>query len=195
MSARPRIAIAFFGITRALDRTLPSIEANIYVPAHAVGDVRVFAHLYDQSRIDNPRSGEKATLDPGEYKRLGADWVEREPPGGVAEAAGLETFKSYGDPWKDGFRSLRNLALQLHSLNRVTAAVLEEGYDMCLFCRPDLRYRDSFARPLRRMLAAPPPVVFAPHWQAWFGANDRFALVSGREAILAAARFVVNAKG
>jgi len=38
-----------------------------------MGDVRVFAHLYKQSRISNPRSGEFGLLDVGEYRLLQAD--------------------------------------------------------------------------------------------------------------------------
>ena len=111
--------------------------------------------------------------------------MRREPPDGIAEAAGYDAFKTYGDTWDDEFRSLRNVLLQMHSLDSVTTAVLEAGHEVCLFCRPDLRYHDSFAPALSELLRRSAPVALIPRWQAWFGRNDRFALLSGRDAIAA----------
>jgi len=72
-SVQPRIAIGFFGITRSLKWTLSSIQKNIIEPARSLGDVRLYAHLYQQEYVLNPRSGEDHPMDPHEHQLL--EWV------------------------------------------------------------------------------------------------------------------------
>lgn len=181
-----KISICFFGITRSLPHTLPSIEAHVLAPARALGQVRIYAHLFRQDQIENPRTGETGTLDPHEYELLQADRLELEAPGNCLEHWGFEALKSHGDFWRNGFASLRNLVHQQHSLHRVSSLVLEDGdTDICVFVRPDLRYHDSLAVSLRAALEAPAGTVFLPRWQPWFGYNDRFAIAVGEKAIAA----------
>jgi hypothetical protein len=181
-----KIAICFFGITRSLPHTLPSIEANVLAPARTSGQVRVYAHLFRQDQIHNPRTGEIGALDPLEYQLLKADRLELEDPGACLERWDFETLKTHGDFWRNGFASLRNLVHQQHSLHRVSSMVLEDGdIDIAIFVRPDLRYHDTLADALQAALKAPAGTVFLPRWQPWFGHNDRFAIAVGRNAIAA----------
>lgn len=181
-----KIGICFFGITRSLAYTLPSIEAHVLAPARALGEVRIYAHLFRQDRIENPRTGETGALDPREYELLRADRLELEAPGSCLEKWHFETLKTHGDFWNNGFASLRNLVHQQHSLHRVSSLVLADGdVDICVFVRPDLRYHDSLAEPLRAACRARAGTVFLPRWQPWFGYNDRFAIAVGAAAIAA----------
>lgn len=180
------VAVCFFGITRSLRYTFPSIQSNILDPAHATGPIRVYAHFFKQIRVENTRSGENGFLDADEYRLLKSDWLALEDPGLCLDAWGFETLKSYGDSWQDDFSSLRNLVHQLHSLRQVTQAALADGAETCIFCRPDLRCHDSLAKPLRRALGFRTPVVQLPYWQCWEGGlNDRFAICSSAQAIRA----------
>ena len=173
----PRIAICFFGITRSLTHTIGSIEANILAPAREVGEVRIFAHFFRQTEIDNPRSGEKGAFRQDEHTLLNPDWLELEDPELCLAEHDFEGLKTYGDLWNDDFRSLRNLVHQLHSLNRVTDAALAGGGDVFIFARPDLFYHDSFAPLLGGKL--PSDRIFLPNWQRWGGGyNDRFAIAT-----------------
>lgn len=185
----PRIAVCFFGITRSLSHTLPSIEANMLGPAQATGcHVRRHAHFFDQAQIDNPRTGESGVLVQGEHDLLNLDQVTLEAPGDCLTQWDFEGLKSFGDFWGTDFTSLRNLVHQLHSLNRVTGAALADGADIVIFARPDLEYHDSLAKPLRaavRAAQAGQTGVWLPWWQAWFGRNDRFAICVGQATIKA----------
>lgn len=192
--AAPRIAIAFFGITRSLDHTLPSIERNVVGPARDAGAVTVYAHFFEQTAIDNPRSGEKAMLNPNDHKRLPIDHLQLEAPNACLALRDFEGFQAWGDPWADDFRSLRNLIHQLHSLACVSRRVLEDGADICLFVRPDLRYLDSFAPVLQAALRGTEPRVWTPDWQPFGGLNDRFSLCRGAEAIAAYGGRIAAAK-
>lgn len=183
---KPSIAICFFGITRSLKHTLPSIEANILAPTHARGDVRIYAHLFQQNQIQNPRSGETGSLDAEEYRLLNADRLELEAPGACLERWQFDALKTHGDFWRNGFSSLSNLVHQQHSLHLVSSMVLEDDdIDICIFVRPDLRYHDSLALALNKAMSAPQNTIFLPRWQPWFGYNDRYAIAVGAKAIAA----------
>ncbi len=94
-SVQPRIAIGFFGITRSLKWTLSSIQKNIIEPAHNLGDVRLYAHLYQQEYVLNPRSGEDHPMDPHEHQLLECDEIKLEKPGTCLAAVNYEWVRSY----------------------------------------------------------------------------------------------------
>ena len=142
----PRIAIGFFGVSRSLKWTLPSIRENIIEPARQLGDVRLFAHLYQQAHITNPRSGEDDPLDPEEYRLLECDEVRLEEPGHCLEEARYEWILSHGDAFHDGGKSLANLIHQLHSLQVVGRMMELWNPALIILARPDLQYQDSFTK-------------------------------------------------
>ncbi len=154
-------------------------------PARARGQVRVYAHFFDQATIDSPRSGETGALRRDEHALLAPDWLKLEPPGECLSQWHYDAIAAFGDHWKTDFSSLRNLVHQLHSLHTVTSAALADGAEIALFCRPDLRYHDSLGDMLDCGLRARRDTVFLPDWGAWHGYNDRFALAVGRRAIAA----------
>lgn len=181
-----RIALVFFGITRALRLTLPSITENLIAPARAIAkEVRLYGHFFAQTAISNPRSGEEGTLDPEEYRLLQLDEVELEAPGACLDLYPVAEMQAQGDAWGDGFASFRNLVHQLHSLKRAT--LLAEGFqpDIVIFARPDLLYHDSAAEQLDLLARSRRTFVVVPDWSRWHGHNDRFALVKGAEAVAA----------
>lgn len=127
---------------------------------------------------------------------LRPDWLRLEEPDACLAQWDFEGLKQYGDCWNNNFQSMRNLVHQLHSLNLVTQAALDDGADVCLFLRPDLRYHDSLAPAITRALRAAKagrPLVQLPWWQGWHGGrNDRFAVVAGPDAIAAYGRRVTQ---
>lgn len=184
-----KIAVVFFGITRALRLTLPSITAQLIDPARAIArEIRLCGHFFRQTGISNPRSGEVGELDPEEYRLLNLDAVEVEDPGACLDLYPMDQMQARGDIWRDDFASFRNLVHQLHSLKRAT--LLAEGFqpDIVIFARPDLLYHDSAAEHLDLLARAHRSFVLVPDWAQWFGHNDRFALVKGAEGVAAYGR-------
>jgi hypothetical protein len=184
----PKIAICFFGITRSLTRTVHSIEKNVVGPARKYGDLRIYSHFFLQGQVDNPRSGEAGSYDIDEYRLLESDWLRLEEPDICLEQWNFEYLCEFGDYWKDDYRSIRNLVHQLHSLRQVTLAALEDEADICIFCRPDLIYHDSFNSAIRRALGKKVDRVQLPYWQSFGGLNDRFAICTGTKATKAYGR-------
>lgn len=179
-SRRPKIAIGFFGVTRSLKWTLPSIRENIIEPARQLGDVRLFAHLYQQTHITNPRSGEDDPLDPEEYRLLECDEVRLEEPGHCLEAARYEWILSHGDAFHDGGKSLANLIHQLHSLQMVGRMINVWQPDLVVLARPDLRYHDNLGNALRKQISRSARYISVPDWQWYGGVNDRIAIGSAQ---------------
>lgn len=179
---RPRIAICYFGITRSLPYTLDSLTANVVRPAKATGEIRVFAHLFRQERIDNAATGEVAELDPDDHRLLEPDDLQLEAPEVCLDQWNYDRLREAGDAWNDGFRSLRNLVHQLHSLHAVTRMAACWNPHVWIFARPDLRYHDSLRPVLSLASKGGAETVWLPLWQSRGGRNDRFAIIRGGRA-------------
>jgi hypothetical protein len=181
----PRVGVCFFGIVRNAPAVIGSIRRNVLGPAHMVGATRVYAHLFRQESIDNPRSNETGKVDLEGAALLGADELVWEDPDEFIHTPLWSEIQRRGDSWSDNWRSARNLLHQLRSLKAVTAMALRDGCDLVVFARPDLAYHDTLARPISRVMAAGPDSVALPWWQSWWGQNDRFCVARGRAAIRA----------
>lgn len=172
-----KIAICFFGITRSLNHTIHSIKTNVLEPAKAIGEVKVFAHFFDQERVESKRSREFINLDRTEHVLLSPDVLRLEKPYKCIDLYDFEGLKSFGDTRRDGFQSLRNLVHALHSLKSVTEIALDWNPDLVVFVRPDLEYHDSLFDSLTTAALTKGDYIFIPNWQHWRGGlNDRFAI-------------------
>jgi hypothetical protein len=171
-----RIALCLFGIPRCSRVTIPSLEANVLAPLKACGELKVFYHLYRQSRVVNPRSGEEGGLAAENYDFAAAyEGLLESPEDGPDQALAAE-LSAFGNAFDDQGGSLRNLLLQLHSLHRVTRLAQAWDPDVCAFARPDLLYHDRLHEAIVRHAARHPLACAIPDWQWWSGRNDRFAV-------------------
>lgn len=177
-----KIGIGFFGIPRSSKTTLPSIIENVVRPAQRLGDTTVRYHFYDQNWVYNPSTNENNELSSENYSLFNQFEGVLENPSGILEVYGIDRIKKYGDAWGNDFHSLRNLILQLHSLQQVTQALLADSPDIVIFARPDLIYHDSLENMIALALSDSKPVARLPAWQWCGGYNDRFSICN-RHAI------------
>jgi hypothetical protein len=174
-----RIALAFFGLPRCSPIAYPSIERCLIEPLAAAGELRVFHHLYRQDWVFNPRSGENHAQNDENYAPFaGFDGVVVPRP--TEPSVLLQRLKTYGDAFQDGFHSLTNLMLQLHSLHEVTQRAATFEPDLVMFARPDLLYQEPLPPEHIAHVLAHPDEVLLPRWESWGGFNDRFALAGAR---------------
>ena len=175
------IAICFFGLTRSLKVTYPTITTQIFsvLRAHKIR-WDTYVHTYDLTELTNRRSKEvKCTLDPNEYKLLEPfrEMVQNQQ---VFDASiTLNTYTKHGDPWCDKYKSLQNLLRQLNSLQQVTNLWVSEGkqYDAVIYLRPDLYYVAPFPiAQLKECIEAKERQIYTPSWHKWKGLNDRLAM-------------------
>lgn len=171
-----KVAICFFGITRNLkERTLKAMQKNLFAPVAAIdpGFVR-FGHFNLVGQISNPRSKEQGMdLSDSDYQLLGCDRAAITPQEKVDDQIDLASFQRHGDPWDDGFASMKNLLRQYYSLEQVTHLLEQskQNFDLVIYSRADVLYR----RPVR-VPEVEPGVICTPRFAKWGGLNDRFAL-------------------
>lgn len=141
------IAVCFFGLTRALKYTLPSININLEKIQEEGHTITKFLHTYDLKKLTNIRSNEKdIELDIHEYKLLEPDFFkitnQEEYLNKIKSNGDFDYYKRAGDPWNDDYKSLQNLLCQLNSLFLVTDMWVKSNinFDLIMYIRPDLRY-------------------------------------------------------
>lgn len=177
-----KLCVAFFGIPRGYRVTVPPIQRFLQSAAAHV-DVAVRYHLFKIDQVDNPRSGEKYSMPAEAYDWLRGLEGELQDPADPALAWIPPLLDQCADIYEDGKRSLRNLLLQLHSLQRVTAQIQQLGPDVVAFLRPDLLYHAFPGEETVRAVARHPTLCLLPAWQWWGGLNDRFALCGRRSYV------------
>lgn len=187
-----KVAVAYFGIPRNSSVCFPSIETNIYARLPAHSSVASFYHLYEPQLVSNPRSGENDYLGQSNYQAFSVMTGRVDAPGQCLERWGFEEFKSYGDVWKDGFKSLGNLLHQLNSLYEVSSLVESYEPDVVIFLRPDLLYLDALPEFVLPAVSANSHAAYIPNWQWWNGLNDRFS-ICGRDVYLAYGKRIESA--
>jgi hypothetical protein len=175
------VAVCFFGLTRSLRHTLPSIRRNIFAPLAQAGfSYDVFLHTYNLTQLTNRRAREfDCELDPEEWRLLEPlrYIIDNQKEFDAAHHETAQRLKLYGDAWRDDYVSFHNLLRQLNSLKRVTELWQGGAYDVILYLRPDLDYHDSLDVALIQSLGQrrDEGIIVTAEWQQWRGLNDRFA--------------------
>jgi len=146
-----KVAICFFGLTRSLKFTLPSIQKYLFDPLRNHGiKYDTYLHTYKIKKpYSNPRAGERnIILDANEYKLLEPNFHMVENKEVVSKTIQLEKYRAKGDPWgkekaavKGDFTTLDNHILYLWSLKQLTNMVKDKNYSHIIFCRPDVLYQ------------------------------------------------------
>ena len=201
-----RIAIAFFGITRAMPITLPGLRANLLEPAAAAGAADVFVHAL-LGRVDNSHFAHEHAVPCCEYdfmqlrpcsfaaqRQAVVDADERLPSKAAAtEKRSALLYKAYYD-----VPTITNVYRSRYSLEQVGKLVLAhqraEGFEYThvIAARPDA----AFLWPLQWAPLAPAGIRVAnyEHGGAAFtlqngsrlvvgGLNDRFAYGDARSML------------
>ena len=171
-----KIAVAFFGLPRCSRLTFPSIEREVLSRFPQEAEVKCFFHLYQQDSVHNVRSGESGVLAPENYDPFKGMNGELQTPDSFLGGSDLAALKVYGDTWKDEFKSLQNLLMQLNSLKCVTRKVQSWGPDIVVYLRPDLLYHSPLPDWSFNYCYENPKAIFVPGWQWGKGLNDRFAI-------------------
>jgi len=189
-----KIALCFFGLTRSLKYTLPSIQEYLFEPLKNHGiKYEVFLHTYKiKGNYTNPRAGEKdIVLDPNEYKLLKPDHSLIEDKSIVSKRINLEKYRTNGDPWdknnKWNFNTLDNHILYLWSQKQLINMVSKEkGFTHIVMCRPDVKYMTSLKPEWFTFISNS---IIVPEFASYGHINDQFALGPYEQMIIYGSRF------
>lgn len=137
-------------------------------------------------QINNPRSGEShVRVDWRAHKLLQPTASEVEDANVIFYQRFSDNFPDYllhGDSWNEPHHtSLRNLLLQLHSLQEVTSLqgryAREHGpFDVVIAVRSDLWFFNKLNIDHVRAAMQSNATVYTPAFDTWGGLNDRFAI-------------------
>jgi hypothetical protein len=176
-----RVAIIYFGMSRAARHTRSSINLHILQPLQNAGvKVASIASLNISDSIHSSRSGAfHVAVENGDDFTIEARHYVLVRQDDESIAAEMNCARTQTDPFENDYVSVKNLLHQLASLKRGWRALhaFEPGkFDYYYFIRPDLRYEDRIdLEDLKHRLVSPESILL-PSWHGWGGLNDRFAV-------------------
>jgi hypothetical protein len=187
-----RVALAFWGITRSLQRTIKSIQANVFDVLRKNNiEYTIFMHTFFVPHpFTNPRSKEyNMILPPKEYKLLKPDYVLVENQDKVKQKLDLTKYRTHKDPWNTDYASVDNYICAMYSKQQVGRLIEKTGsaYDYVIFLRPDVRYITPFNLGWFQFVS--PTCVAVPNFHVFSNINDRFMIATYENAIKTADLF------
>jgi len=184
--ANPELMVVLFGVNRALSITYPNLTRQVLEPLERQAVNYAISWAFNEiGALRNPRSGEVGL--PTEFdsaralKALQGTLLDQDHVDRIIQPQ-FEAAAACGDPWDDGFVSLRNHLRYLYVLQVATrqALALAPHCRWFFFVRPDLLFSELLD--LGGLIADHPDpyqeVVISASWHRWSGTNDRFALVT-----------------
>jgi hypothetical protein len=185
--ANPELMVVLFGVNRAHSITYPNLTRQVLEPLERQAVNYAISWAFNEiGALRNPRSGEVGL--PTEFdsaralKALQGTLLDQDHVDRIIQPQ-FEAAAACGDPWDDGFVSLRNHLRYLYVLQVATrqALALAPHCRWFFFVRPDLLFSEPLD--LAGLIANHPnphqEVVISASWHRWWGGtNDRFALVT-----------------
>ena len=191
-NSSPKIALAFWGLTRSLKYTIKSIKKNILnIFKEANIEYDIFIHTYDiLNKYTNNRSGEKnIKLDCSEYKLLNPTKFQIQNQGNVKNKLDLLKYRTHPDPWKTNYETMDNFILAMYSKMKVTELIQKENegneiskYKYIIFLRPDVKYLNNFDLSFLNQIND--NSICIPNFALYSSFNDRFCLANYNNGIL-----------
>ena len=182
----PELMVVLFGLNRSLSITYPNLSRQVLDPLERQAVPYATSWAFNEiGALNNPRSGEvglQTEFDSARaLKALQGTLLDQDHVDRVIQPQ-FDAAAACGDPWDDGFVSLRNHLRYLYVLQVATRQALNLA-PRCrwfFFVRPDLLFSEPLD--LAGLIASypdpHPEVVISASWQRWGGTNDRFALVT-----------------
>ncbi len=125
-----RVALCFWGLTRSLNFTVDSLRENILSILEKNGvKYDIFMHTYCfEGEYYNPFSCERGTLDFEQHKILMGEnpdpkFFKMENQHEIKEMLNTEQYRTFEDPWGNGYGTCDNFILALYSKLQVTNLV------------------------------------------------------------------------
>lgn len=143
-----KIALAFYGLTRSVSYTMPSIRKNILNILIKSGiEYDIFLHTYQLKQYQNQRTNEMVSnINNEEYKLLSPKYLQIDDQVQIKEKLKMAQFRTHPDPWNTNYQSVDNFILAQFSKTCVTNLIKESknNYDYIIYLRPDVEYITPF---------------------------------------------------
>jgi len=182
-SSSRRVAVGFFGLSRNLRSTLPTIERNVIAPLREAsgGLLDTFVHAMLLTSITNARSSEFAEpIDPLSFLAVQPCRLAAEDQHAADAAMHLEELTARWNTTKQPLSTKYNALRARYSLWRLSKLIVayEEAagirYAHIAAVRPDTSFLSLLPR-ADALLQRAEPGIWLPNAHHWNGTNDRFA--------------------
>ena len=182
----PKVALAFWGITRSLKYTIKSIKKNVFDELKIAGiNYDVFIHTYKINNYVNKRANEKkgTKINHNEYKLLNPIDVIISNQDDVKKNLNMKSYRTHKDPWKSDYETVDNFICAMYSKNQVTELIEKNGvYDYIIFLRPDVKYLNKFD--IKFFDIIDDNTICIPDFHNYGNFNDRFCLANFKNGLL-----------
>ena len=182
---KKKVALLFWGLTRSLKHTYPSIYKNIL---HVLEDngimCDIFIHTYHVEKYNNIRAGEKTTrMDNAQHEFLPYRSILIDSDERTRKKLNLPKYHSKGDFFKNNYNTTDNSILAFYSKKRLITLMekTKDEYDFAIFIRPDCYYYQTL--PLQHVSLIRKGKIIIPNFHLTKGVNDRFAICHVDDAI------------
>lgn len=178
-----KIALGFFGITRSLKFTMPSIRKNILqvLEKHNI-QYDIYIHTFFLHEYSNIRTGESDSthIDNSEFQLLSPNYFIQEGQDNVMKALNLSAYRTMPDPWNTQYQSVDFFILACYSRMQLTKMIhcRKDDYQYVLFLRPDCWYIKPFD--IKWLSLATHTSMVIPNFDLYgkYKINDRFAITT-----------------
>jgi len=174
-----KVALAFWGLTRNLNKTLESIQNKI-LDVFIKNNIEyiIFMHTYSLNRqFTNKRTGEtNCIIDNSEYLYLKPQYSIIDNQETVEKQLNLQKYRTHVDPWKTNYNSVDNFIIAMYSKFKLTKLIeiSEQTFDYVIFLRPDMRYINNFN--LDWFSLVDEKTILVPNFHVFANINDRFSI-------------------
>lgn len=191
-----KVALCFWGITRSLQYTLPSIQEHIFKALEKENiSYEIFMHVFKLSHINRSRntSEKQIKLNFEDYKLLEPDHFIFDEQEKIEQEINLEKYQTQPDPWDNNYQSLKNFVLSMFSKKKVARLVemQNKNFDCIVFLRPDVKYLNDLPVDILKSIKEGECAMprFGITMSEGLGVNDRFAICKPNTAKIIGSRF------
>lgn len=187
----PHVAIVFYGLTRSLRKTYPSIKQNVFdILAEAGYTYTTYMHTY---RIDGQYTNMWAKescsrYDNTQYEILNPTYLLVEDQSSCLETLSIESYYTKLGNWTNLSQEMtryliRNLALALYSKKRIMEYLSNTRiqYDYIIIMRPD--YTILTPLNISWLSELGPDSIIIPERDWYHGCNDRLCIARPNVAL------------
>jgi hypothetical protein len=183
---KKKVAILFWGITRSLKYTYPSIAKSILNVLERNGiSFDIFVHTYQVQYYNNIRAEEHTTnMDNTQHKYLPYKAIMIDSDTDTRKYLDFPKYHSKKDFFKNDYNTINNAILAFYSKKQVLKMMEKNknNYDHVMFVRPDCFYYERL--PLSNFSFVKKKQIVVPNFHLTDGMNDRFAICSVTDAFI-----------
>ena len=177
-----KIAIVMYGINRGIHKTYETFKTHVLDPLVANDfEVDIYMHTYKLNSLYSNCWSHETNLKIDHIELINVVTPNKycvDDQDEVDTLYDIDAYKNCGDPWKNGFVSVKNVVRALYSLKKAWELIpIDIEYDCVMVMRPDIFFLNSLD--VKDVVdSINDDHIYVPSFHSCRGFNDRFAFGS-----------------